>query len=121
MSTPRVDLSFLVPRFLARLDERLRRIDRALETIDGLTGEPVEDLMREFHSMAGIGGTYGFPDVSSLSRQGESLIGQVLFEKRPMHRSEIESVRQLIEELDRIRTGAFGGVTPRPPGLGADL
>ena len=115
MSTPRVDLSFLVPRFLARLDERLRRIDVALEIIDSLTGEPVEDLMREFHSMAGIGGTYGFPEVTSLAREGEGLLGQVLFEKRSLLPSEIESVRQLVAQLDWIRTSGHSGTTSRAP------
>ena len=106
MSGPRVDLSFLVPRFLARLDERLRRVSASLDTISGLTGEPIESLMREFHSLAGIGGTYGFPEVTGLAREGELLASVALFEERPLRSAEMAALRAAVSQLDEIRLQA---------------
>lgn len=113
MTGTKVDLSFLVPRFLERLGERLRRIDMTLETSPGLTGEPLDALMREFHSMAGIGGTYGFPEVSRLAREAEVLIGVVHFEKRALHAAEMEILRATVARIDDIRRGAAAEIAAR--------
>lgn len=102
----KVDLGFLVPRFLQRLDERLRRIEKELETLEGATGAPLEGVMREFHSLAGIGGTYGFPEVSRLSRESELLLQTALLSGVPFGGVQIEALRLTITQLDLIRTNA---------------
>ena len=102
----KVDLGFLVPRFLQRLDERLRRIERALESLEGAMGEPVEAVMREFHSLAGIGGTYGFPEVTLLARQSEVLLQLAMFEGRGLSAGQVEALRESVTRLDAIRLSA---------------
>lgn len=102
----KVDLSFLVPKFLERLDERLRRIDAALETVVDASGEPLETVMRDFHSLAGIGGTYGFPEVSRLAREGELLLRRAISEQRAVRSTEAAVAHVLVTEMDAIRMRA---------------
>lgn len=98
-----VDLSALMPRFLVRLEERLRRMDAALANIAGITGEPLVTLMRDFHSLAGIAGTYGFPEITRLAREGELLIAQAIREERTIHAAEASSARLLVAQMDALR------------------
>ena len=102
----KVDLSFLVPKFLERLDERLRRIDAALETVVDASGEPLETVMRDFHSLAGIGGTYGFPEVTRLAREGELLLQRAISERRHVRTGEAAAAHVLVTEMDSIRMRA---------------
>ena len=102
----KVDMSVLVPRFLVRLDERLRRIDTALETVVDASGEPLETVMRDFHSLAGIGGTYGFPEVTRLAREGELLLQRAISERRHVRTAEATAAHVLVTEMDSIRMRA---------------
>jgi chemotaxis protein histidine kinase CheA len=66
-------------RFLDGVERRLAdmstELDRTADT---------DALMRMFHSLAGIGGTYGFPRVSEISRRCESLCAGALEGKRAL-------------------------------------
>lgn len=101
-----VDLSALVPRFLLRLDDRLRRIEIALDTVNSDGSKRIEELMRDFHSLAGIGGTYGFPELTTLARRGEHLFRQAFVERRAIQVGEALAARGLVEEMDAIRVRA---------------
>lgn len=59
--------------FLAGMAARLARIDRAIAELDRHPGSTlaVQALMREFHDLAGSGGSFGFDAVTTLSRSGE--------------------------------------------------
>jgi hypothetical protein len=57
----------LQQRFHAGFDRRLGEMLRLFELHDS------EALSRQFHSLAGIGGTYGHPEVTDLARRGEAL------------------------------------------------
>jgi len=102
----KIDLSFLVPRFLERLDERLRRLDSALETVVDASGEPLETVMRDFHSLAGIAGTYGFPEVTRLARMGELLVERAITERRSVRSTEAAEARVLVHQIDELRLRA---------------
>jgi hypothetical protein len=58
---------FLTQRFLAGFDRRVNELSVLAGKRD------VTSLERAFHSLAGIGGTYGFPEVTRLAREGERL------------------------------------------------
>ncbi len=61
----------IIPEALRQkfLDGLVRRSD----TIAALIGTGDADaLYRAFHSLAGIGGTYGYPHVTALAREGET-------------------------------------------------
>ena len=53
-----------------------------------------------FHSLAGIGGTYGFPQITDISRRCEQLCDIAIAETRPLTPLETEC---LIEAVGNIR------------------
>ena len=103
-----VDLSFLIPGFIETLDERLRRMDEALQSIAGTDGEQLETVVREFHSLAGIAGTYGFHAVTQLAREGEELLKRPLSERRAIHAAEVSAARVLVSRMDALRMCSVG-------------
>jgi hypothetical protein len=58
--------AFLREKFLGNLP---RRVAAMRATIDGAGEEPLD---RQFHSLAGIGGTYGFHEITHLAKAGEA-------------------------------------------------
>ena len=62
--------------FAGRLPERLAEIEEACRAAReaGFTGEPLRTFHRLAHSLAGAGGTFGFPEVSDVSRGLERLL-----------------------------------------------
>ena len=67
-------LTSLRREFVANPRERLAEMS---ELVESLTTNPepgqLADLGRHFHSLAGLGGTYGFPIVTSLSFEAEEV------------------------------------------------
>ena len=105
MRNGRVDLSFLVPRFLERLDQRLRSLESALRILD-TRSDLAESVMRDFHSLAGIGGTYGFPELSRLAREGELLIRSAIEQRRNVGETEAAEARMLVAQMETMRLRA---------------
>ena len=103
MKNGRVDLSFLIPRFLERLDQRLQHLDSVLRTLPDTPGDAIETVMRDFHSLAGIGGTYGFPEVTRLAREGELLIRAVMEQRRNVRAAEAAAALLLVSQMDAVR------------------
>ena len=62
--------------FAGRLPERLTEIEEACRAARdaGFSGEPLRTFHRLVHSLAGAGGTFGFPEVSEVSRGLERLL-----------------------------------------------
>ena len=66
--------SELHQRFTERLERRIGDLHSHLDRLSAEQDErTTEHLMREFHSLAGIGGTYGYPEITELALQGESI------------------------------------------------
>ena len=99
MSDPKRDPFLeLKHRFLAGLERRLAELR---DLLDG--GAAPEMLMLKFHSLAGIGGTYGFDRITDLSRQSEQLCATVVDEKRALRGNELE---ELANGIMAIRVAA---------------
>ncbi|MDP7665078.1 MAG: hypothetical protein QF451_17805 [Nitrospinota bacterium] len=67
--------------------------------------EPLESLRGlriEFHSLAGNGGTYGFPDVSKCGRNAENYIKGFLEEGGDVPAGASERIGEFIRDLDVI-------------------
>ena len=66
--------------FAGRLPERLAEIEEACRSAReaGFAGEPLRTFHRLVHSLAGAGGTFGFPEVSEVSRGLERLLKEYL-------------------------------------------
>jgi HPt (histidine-containing phosphotransfer) domain-containing protein len=61
-------------RFLSGLQRRVGELHAAIAARD------VDTLARGLHSLAGIGGTYGFAEVTALARKAERLAQRGRFE-----------------------------------------
>jgi chemotaxis protein histidine kinase CheA len=81
-------------RFLVGLERRLTEMTAELE---GSAGTDV--LMLMFHSLAGIGGTYGFPRVSEISHDCETVCAAAMEEKRPLSPEETNSLHRAVAEI----------------------
>lgn len=89
--------------FAGRLPERLAEIEEACRAARdaGFTGETLRTFHRLVHSLAGAGGTFGFPEVSEVSRGLERLLKMHLGTGAPLNESE---AREIEGFLTRLRT-----------------
>lgn len=77
MSAQKITLQMLQERFVAGLDRRVAHLSGCLASLRvshtrGEVSAIMDDMMRGFHSLAGIGGTYGFFDITKIARFGEA-------------------------------------------------
>lgn len=74
-TTTAVTFQHLQQRFIAGLDRRLAHLNGCLAALRDVHAVEksitVEEMMRGFHSLAGIGGTYGYPSITNVARRGE--------------------------------------------------
>jgi chemotaxis protein histidine kinase CheA len=88
-------------RFLDKLEQRLADMAAELDR-----SADADALMRMFHSLAGIGGTYGFPHVSEISRRCEELCATAMEQKRAIQSKEKVSLH--------LAVAAIRGLTAAP-------
>lgn len=58
-------------QYLADADERVAELWSGLSRVESGEREPLDELRRLFHKLAGSGGSYGLDDVTAHSREGE--------------------------------------------------
>ena len=87
--------------FAGRLPERLAEIEEACRAARdaGYTGEPLRTFHRLVHSLAGAGGTLGFPEVSEVSRGLERLLKTYAGSGAPLNESEIGEIEGFLVRL----------------------
>lgn len=90
--------------FAGRLPERLAEIEEACRAAQdaGFAGEPLRTFHRLVHSLAGAGGTFGFPEVSEVSRGLERLLKTCLGSETPLNEIEIEEIESFLTRLRAI-------------------
>jgi chemotaxis protein histidine kinase CheA len=93
-----VTLVELRERFLSGLERRLSDVSGVL-----MEGTNTDAVMRAFHSVVGIAGTYGFHDITDLSRICEELARTAVEEGRPLAPAENQEIETTIA---RIRIAA---------------
>jgi chemotaxis protein histidine kinase CheA len=81
-------------RFLTGLERRSSDLTAMLRG----SADP-ESLMRMFHSLAGIGGTYGFHQVTDISRLSEALCQNAMAEQRAITVTEKQELADAIAKL----------------------
>lgn len=74
----------------------------------------VQEMLRQFHSWAGSGTTYGVPEVSALGAEGEKRCQAILTGDVPATDSQVEGLRALLAGL-RAELAAAGAALPEPP------
>lgn len=122
MNGPKVTFQMLQERFVAGLDRRVAQLSANLATLAGSAGqssalETVEEMTRGFHSLAGIGGSYGFHQITDVARIGETacevLDGDIT---APDLRLLAEIIDSLQFEASKSRPGSRHTLwTGRPP------
>ena len=80
-----------------RLDE-MRSLLAQLDE-DPLDATALKRLATHFHGLAGMGATYGFPEVSRLGDEGEGLILPLVKEERSPDRLILGRWRALVEAI----------------------
>jgi chemotaxis protein histidine kinase CheA len=88
-------------RFLDGVERRLADMTTELDRAAG-----ADALMRMFHSLTGIGGTYGFPRVSEISRRCESLCAAALKQQRAMQSKEKITLHLAVAAIRGITAGS---------------
>ena len=69
-------LRALRDEFRQNTRERLTEMHALLERLrTSPDSETLRDVERHFHGLAGLGGTYGYATITSLSQEGESMCG----------------------------------------------
>jgi HPt (histidine-containing phosphotransfer) domain-containing protein len=76
-----------------------QRVEELLQLRAGLAGAQstaLADLRQAFHRLAGSGGSYGFPEVSARSREGEQLMVQLQAAGRELGPLDVAAVDRCI-------------------------
>jgi len=94
--------------YVAEANENLGLIERLISTMETEPSRPtLERLHLRFLGLAGSGYTYGFPEVSTLGRQGERLCAALLRTGQHASPSVLLAsravLRSLQAEFDRLR------------------
>lgn len=112
-SEPSLELQDLREYFAGRLPDRLREIDEAWSRVlaSSWSAEPLRELHRLVHSLAGAGATFGFPEVTRASRDLERFLKSTL----DAPAGEPDRVVKLLDEIRRV---SLPSPAPEPPDPG---
>lgn len=89
-------------RFLPALHGRIQKLDDLVAGASSGASEPLEALVLAFHSLSGIGGTYGYPAVSRVASAAEDA-ARLLIESDPRDREGLlRSLQDSIGELRKL-------------------
>jgi diguanylate cyclase (GGDEF)-like protein len=109
-----------VRRSQARIEMAARLLGLLRETPEDRAH--LQDLMRFFHSLAGVGTSFGFPQVSALAKEGELECLAILHDESSLSATEIENWTRLVGALahelsqpPRASTIARAGIVTRIP------
>ena len=88
----------LQQRFLAGLDGRLGEITNLLAG-----ARDTDSLMRMFHSLAGIAGTYGFHRITDISRECEEFCVSAMSGERILTAEDVGRLQCSVEAIREAR------------------
>ena len=112
------EFRILRDNFLLGSPRRLDEMRSALELLetDDSNREVLGDLHRAFHSLVGLGTTYGFPSVSGLARQGEANSLRLIRSDTNPTPDDLEDSRGLVNAIEsELRHGADEPFRPFTP------
>ena len=85
--------------YLADSTKRVDELRRLLARLAAGERATLRDLTQAFHRLAGSGGSYGFPLVSTRSREGERLASRLATEPGAIAAADLESLRVSVEAI----------------------
>lgn len=89
-------------RFLVALHCRILKLDDLMTAASTGATEPIEALVLAFHSLSGIGGTYGYPDVSHVASGAEEAARRIMGDDQRHHEGLFGSLRDSIGQLRKL-------------------
>lgn len=109
-----LDLSFLQARFVAGLERRARELGGLLEVLSVVRDdtETTTDAMRAFHSLAGIGGTYGYGEITAIARSAETTCARALEEGTEIQPGELHHLFGAVTAIREIHATITSGARP---------
>lgn len=94
-------------QFYCSAAERFERIGQALAALESMppaapeTFPTLRKLMRQFHSLAGAGRTFGYPAITTLARQSEQACNLLLEQNQSPAPDDLHRWRESLAELRR--------------------
>lgn len=85
-------LSELRREYLFEAPGRLAELRKDVAAYRAGESDAVMSLLRRFHRLAGSGGSYGFPEISTIAREGEQLLSAATPEAAGIHAARLESL-----------------------------
>jgi diguanylate cyclase (GGDEF)-like protein len=112
------EMGELRAQFVRRSQAKIENAARLLSLMRGPNADPqhLQDLMRFFHSLAGVGTSFGFPQITALAKEGELECLALLHDKAVPSPTEIENWTSLLGALahELSQHPAAAGGTPAP-------
>lgn len=88
--------------YLGEAPERIRELSASLGRLRLRDRGALEEIERYFHRLAGSGGSYGFPDVTTRSRTAEHAVHAIAASGRDLERADFEVIERAILELTEV-------------------
>ena len=118
MTDWKITLAALRAQFLEGSKARLDRVEANLRRLreNAQDTEALTDLRLAFHGFSGLGGSYGFPRVTLLGRDGEKQCDEILAGTGGPGEAELTTWSRLLEDLrsDLGQEGAAMDAGPEP-------
>jgi chemotaxis protein histidine kinase CheA len=95
-------------QFLARAKDRLVKLSGAIDHWASDTSD-MDCLMRiykDFHWLAGVGGTYQLPEISALGANGETICLEVMDRKREVAADDPQRLKDILESVNAVMSSA---------------
>lgn len=103
-------LQLLRKQYAQKLPARITALEQQCLTLnlDDPDSKQYENLIREFHSLAGSGTSYGFPQVTVLSRE----IEKILLDAKSALNQDLDHVKfEINTRLSKLKQAATAGQT----------
>ena len=102
--------------YLADSTQRVNELRGQLTRLAAGERAALRDLMQAFHRLAGSGGSYGFPSVSTHSREGEHIARRLADEQATVTEIEIASLRACVDAVAHAFAEALSALDAEPDG-----
>lgn len=107
-------LAALRKDYLSRWPEKITRFENLITQLTGTQGpgDALRDLRMEFHKLAGSGGSYGMPEITTAGREAEAYIISIIDAGGAVSHDAHRKIQEYFGRLNDIFTAARrdGGV-----------
>jgi HPt (histidine-containing phosphotransfer) domain-containing protein len=101
-------LKALRVEYLNETPRHVAALRAPLERLEGGDAGALDELRREFHKLAGSGGSYGFPEISARSRAGEHEAQRLLATGAPLSATDLATLRAMVGSVTEAFAAAGG-------------